>query len=268
MRRSGDSLLLSPSRPHIILCCDCEGTEAQIRRMWKSIERAGVAANFFFVGETARAYPALVREIAATHQVESHTMRHLDLRRMGKRGQRREILDGRRAVEDIISRPTRGFRAPCHSFNAHTVEILNEEGFVFDASRLYYRWYSMGGVIEITPSWFREWMPLYGRLGIRPGPAFQIMKWHVMARRLSVLPAHPHYSGQSAEFAKAFEDFLRWCLARRAVFWPIDKYLAVARGVECPAWISPLGPSLAPRTPRTSHAIASAKPRVGQMEQV
>jgi peptidoglycan/xylan/chitin deacetylase (PgdA/CDA1 family) len=229
---------------HILLCCDCEGTREQLHRLWQAIERVGVAANFFFVGDTAREEPELVREIARCHQVESHTMHHDNLRRLDKAAQRRTILDGRRSVEEVIGRPTRGFRAPYHAYNRQTVEILNEEGFVFDASRLYY-FYPMGRVHEVKPTWFREWMPLYGQLGITPRAAFGFFRSLVRLRRVSVLPAHPHYSGLNDTLASAFEEFLRWAKDRGAIFWPIDKWLYATRGVALPEWVSPRGPAIA-----------------------
>jgi hypothetical protein len=230
-------------RPHIILCCDCEGTRAELERMWRVIERAGVAANFFFVGETARAFPDLVREIASGQQAESHTMHHENLRKLDKTAQRRAILDGRHAVEDVIQRPTRGFRAPYHCLDRKTVELLNEHRFVFDASRLYYRYLSLGRVHEIVPTWFREWMPTYGKLGIRPRTAFGIFRALVRWRRLCVLPAHPQYSGMSEGMARGFAEFLSWAKDLGAEFWPIDKWLHVTRGVALPDWVSPLGPA-------------------------
>jgi len=233
------------TRRHVILCCDCEGTHDELARMTRAIERTGVAVNYFFVGDTALMHSALVRHIAESQQCESHTMAHSNLRRLSKAAQRRSILDGRRAVERIIGRPTRGFRAPYHFINRHTVQVLNEEGFVFDASRLYFRYLSMGGLHEVTPTWFREWMPTYGRLGIRPRTAFGLFRWLVRLRRVCVLPAHPQYSGMNRSLASAFEGFLQWAVDRGVVFWPIDKWLYATRGVPLPEWVSPLGPELA-----------------------
>lgn len=232
-----------PSRKHVILCCDCEGTYEQLSRMYEAIESAGIAANFFFVGDTARAYPELVQQIASRHQSESHTMTHANLRSLDFEGQRREILDGKQAVEEVIGRPTRGFRAPFHKYNADTVRVLNENGFVFDASRLYY-FHDMKQVHEVKPTWFREWMPLYGKLGISPRGAFNIFRTLVKLRRVTVLPAHPHYAGMNAELAREFESFLKWAVDQGAVFWPIDKWLLQRDAVPLPGWVSPLGPEV------------------------
>jgi len=234
------------ARKHVILCCDCEGTPRQLELLWRAIERANAPANFFFVGDTAREMPSLVREIASRHQSETHTMRHENLRKLGKRAQRETILSGKHAVEDVIQRPTRGFRAPYHAWNQTTADILNEEGFVFDASMLYY-FPDRGNLHEVKPTWFREWMPLYRALGIGPEGCYRIFKGLVRMRRVSVLPAHPHYAAMNKSMARAFSDFLRWCRDDQgAVLWSIDAWLQATEGVRPPEWTSPLGPQCQP----------------------
>ena len=225
--------MIPPGR-HIILCCDCEGTRDELSRMADAIDAAGVVANYFFVGDTVRAFPDVVRSIADRHQVESHTMTHPNLRTLSKSAQRREIMDGKAAVEDCIGRRTRGFRAPYHCLNRDTVEILNEEGFTFDASGLYFR-YRMGAVQELTPSWFREWMPLYDWLRLSPETGWGVFRQIVRLRQVSLLPAHPQYSGRDAELVRGFGGFLRWAKNDAgARFWTIDEWLCETRGVALP----------------------------------
>lgn len=222
-----------PAGHHVILCCDCEGTQEQLSRIFRVIQEAEIHANFFFVGDTVRAYPELVREIAAHHQCESHTNTHPNLRTLSRARQREEIIAGKAAVEDCISRATRGFRAPMHHVNRDTVAILNEEGFIFDASRLYFR-YDMGNVHEIDPTWFREWMPLYETLRLRPVTAFRWFSFLTKIKRVCVLPIHPHYAGKSAELAEGFSWFLRDCARRDVRFWFADDWLHETRGVPLP----------------------------------
>ncbi len=223
----------APEHRNVILCCDCEGTYEQLRRVHRVFQRAQVPANFFFVGQTAEAMPDLVREIARHHQCESHTYSHPNLRRLSYTEQRHEILRGRQVVEDCIGRPTRGFRAPMHCMNRDTVRVLNEESFVFDASRLYFR-YHMGKVEEINPTWFREWMPLYEWIGLRPRTAFRLFRLLTRLKRTCVLPVHPHYSGKTPELARALLWFLNDARRRGIRFWYIDEWLKATRGVPLP----------------------------------
>jgi peptidoglycan/xylan/chitin deacetylase (PgdA/CDA1 family) len=209
----------------ILLCADCEGTRDQIERIWQVFEAHAISANFFFTGETAAAYPDLVREIARTHTINSHTQSHANLRRLSKPKQRDEILKGRDAIETVIGAESRGFRAPFHAINRNTVEILNEEGFAYDVSGLYYR-YDMGRVIEIRPSWFREWTELYGWLHLPPRVGWDIPRMLLAVRDLLVLPVHPQYSGRDDRCAAALAHFIRSARRRSARFLTIPRHLS------------------------------------------
>lgn len=208
----------------ILLCADCEGTRDEIVRIWQVFAAHAVPANFFFTGETASAYPDLVREIARTHAVNSHTYSHANLRRLSKSKQRDEILKGRDAIETIIGGESRGFRAPFHAINRDTVEILNAEGFAYDVSGLYYR-YDMGRVMEIRPSWFREWTEMYGWLHLPPRVGWDIPRLLFPAFNPLVLPVHPQYSGRDARFADALAQFIKFAGRRSSKFLTIPEHL-------------------------------------------
>jgi peptidoglycan/xylan/chitin deacetylase (PgdA/CDA1 family) len=189
------------------------------------LEHADVDVNFFFVGETARSNPDLVRRVAQRHQIESHTATHTPLRGLQPEAQHREIMEGKDQVEQVIGRPTHGFRAPCHAIDRATVRILNDEGFIFDASGLYYR-YDMGNVAEIRPSWFREWMPLYGHLGITPRFALRVFRLLFSLCEPLVIPVHPHYTALSPAHLDAFAEFTRWARDAGGEFVLIHRWLA------------------------------------------
>jgi peptidoglycan/xylan/chitin deacetylase (PgdA/CDA1 family) len=72
-----------------------------------------VRATFFCVGSNARAHPALVRRMRDEgHAVGSHSLTHPHPRDTGPVELRREYLDGRRAVSDVLGAETRLFRPP------------------------------------------------------------------------------------------------------------------------------------------------------------
>jgi peptidoglycan/xylan/chitin deacetylase (PgdA/CDA1 family) len=198
--------------------------------MFRAIERARVSANFFFVGDTVREHRGLVREIASAHAADTHTDTHPNLRRLTKEQQRDQIRRGRGVLEDLLGSPVLGFRAPYHHLNQDTVDVLNEERFRFDASMLYFR-YNPGNLQEVYPTWFREWMPLYGQLGLSPETTFGVFRTLVRLRNTCVLPAHPQYSGRDAALARGFENFLHWSVDQGARFWRIQDWLLARRGV-------------------------------------
>jgi peptidoglycan/xylan/chitin deacetylase (PgdA/CDA1 family) len=208
----------------VLVCADCEGTREQVLRIWNVFERREVKANFFFTGKTVTEQRGLAREIARAHHVDSHTFSHANLRRLSRAQQRDEILRGKDAVEDVIGRETQGFRAPFDAINRDTVDILNEEHLRYDVSGLYHR-YDMLNVIEVTPSWFREWTTLYEWLRLTPRFGWDIVRRLFFLFDPLVIPVHPHYSGRDDLFAAAMEDSLIFARHRSARFLSIPEYL-------------------------------------------
>lgn len=209
---------------NIILCADCEGTEDQLLRIWDVIQRQQITTNFFLVGETVLDHRDLVKEIARTQNIDSHTYSHANLRKLTKREQRDEIVRGKEVVEEAIGRKTYGFRAPFHAINRDTVDILNEEGFAYDLSVLYYR-HDMRNVVEVYPCWFREWTGLYEWLHLSPHFAWHIIRGLFSLCEPLVIPIHPHYSGRDDRFAAAFEEFVVFAKERSAKFVSVPEYL-------------------------------------------
>jgi len=218
----------------LIICADCEGDHHQIECIFNAFQQQSIKVNFFFVGETAEANKSLVREIARIHNVDSHTYCHANLRKLSKQEQRNEILHGKHVVEEIIEKPTFGFRAPYHAINRDTVDILNEENFVYDASVLYYR-YNMKNVIEIYPSWFREWTELYEFLRVSPRFSWNIMKILFKFFNPLVIPIHPHYSGRNDLHAAAMIEFLTFANDQKARIMTIPEYIREIKPGAFPA---------------------------------
>ncbi len=215
-----------PERPRraILVCADCEGSREQIERLREWVGRLGLRVNFFFTGRTAEEFPDLVRAIAREHSVDSHTFDHPRLRGMDEAAQRAEVRAGRAAVESVIGRRTHGFRAPYHAIDRNTVRVLNEEGFAYDLSGLYHR-LPMGHVIELRPTWFREWTEVYGWLGLPPRFGWDLVRVLLGLADPLVIPLHPHYAGRSDEDAHAMAAFFHYAHRRGAQTWYVTDYL-------------------------------------------
>jgi peptidoglycan/xylan/chitin deacetylase (PgdA/CDA1 family) len=78
------------------------------------LDRYGVKASFFCVGEKAAAHPDIVREIARRgHAIENHSMRHSGFFGFyGPVALRRDISAAQSVLGGIAGRPPRFFRAP------------------------------------------------------------------------------------------------------------------------------------------------------------
>ena len=106
-----------------------------IARILALLERRGARATFFIPGHTALAYPFLVREIRdAGHEIGHHGWVHENPAKL-TREQEREVfargLDALARAADVV--PI-GYRSPAANFSAGTIELLLEQGVLYDTS--------------------------------------------------------------------------------------------------------------------------------------
>ncbi len=97
-----------------------------------------VKATCFILGKFAEKFPGTVRRIAAEgHEVASHGYGHVDVFRMTPAQFREDIRRSKGQLEAMTGMPVLGYRAPDFSIvkeSLWALEILAEEGFIYDAS--------------------------------------------------------------------------------------------------------------------------------------
>lgn len=78
------------------------------------LDRYGIKATFFMVGDNARKYPELLAEVLRRgHDVGGHTMHHVQGRRMGVDAYMKEVKEGNEAIGGTsLFRPPHGFLTP------------------------------------------------------------------------------------------------------------------------------------------------------------
>jgi len=112
--------------------------EVATRHLLEVLDRAGVKATFFVVGEIGRTHPGLVRDIhAAGHEVGSHSWDHRRVHHFTPHSFREDLLRSKEALEDVTGEAVRGFRAPTFSITRDTawaIDVLADCGFVYDSS--------------------------------------------------------------------------------------------------------------------------------------
>lgn len=94
------------------------------------LERYGVQASFFCVGEKARRYPELCREIVRRgHALENHTQHHRhNFSLLGMAGMRREVQAAQDTFSTITGQRPVFFRAPAGLRNPFLDPVLNHLG--------------------------------------------------------------------------------------------------------------------------------------------
>jgi polysaccharide deacetylase family protein (PEP-CTERM system associated) len=98
-----------------------------------------VKATFFILGEVARRFPEVVRQIAREgHELGCHGMSHRTLGDLGKEGFKKELQDFQNLMKEILGDvEIKGFRAPTFSLNEDTkwaLSLLREFGYSYDSS--------------------------------------------------------------------------------------------------------------------------------------
>ena len=126
---------------HDWLGVEIEPTEAVLQNtQWflETLKRFDVKATFFVLGGVAKVFPELVKKVAgAGHEVASHGIRHTQIFKVDKEEFRRDIVESKKLLEDLVSRPVCGYRAPAFSIMPETrwaLEVLAEVGFEYDSS--------------------------------------------------------------------------------------------------------------------------------------
>jgi len=106
-----------------------------VPRILELLRRHDIRATFFIPGHTALAYPDLVRSIAADgHELGHHGWVHEGLSRLDPEKEREYLRLGLEALDTVAGVRPLGYRAPSVDVSVNTVDILLEQGFLYDAS--------------------------------------------------------------------------------------------------------------------------------------
>ncbi|MCX8036924.1 MAG: polysaccharide deacetylase family protein [Candidatus Sumerlaeia bacterium] len=113
----------------------------------KMFSDLGIAATFFVVGADAQIpwkRKILEKVLDEGHEVANHSFNHaLQMGQFGRQQVENEILDCQKTLSETLQVQARGFRAPGYSYSPQVLEVLEHNGFWYDASLLPTRWGSV-----------------------------------------------------------------------------------------------------------------------------
>jgi peptidoglycan/xylan/chitin deacetylase (PgdA/CDA1 family) len=108
---------------------------APTRALLDLFDRHHVRITFFILGEMAEWYPDLVREIADRgHEIASHGQQHVDITVLGPDRFARDLDHAIVRLEALTGQRPVGYRAPNLVYAPWATRILEERGFVYDAT--------------------------------------------------------------------------------------------------------------------------------------
>lgn len=99
------------------------------------LERQNTKATFFMLGWIAEKVPELVKEIHNNgHEIASHGYGHQLVYDLSPEEFKSDLLKSKNIIESIIGDNIYGYRAPSFSITGWALDILKEEGFIYDSS--------------------------------------------------------------------------------------------------------------------------------------
>jgi peptidoglycan-N-acetylglucosamine deacetylase len=94
-----------------------------------ALDRSGVKATFFFLGERAKAHPEIVKRAASGgHAVGSHSFGHAGPSKKTVRLIASDYQRGREAIEEIVGKNVQLFRPPYGTMTARSVLAMRRVG--------------------------------------------------------------------------------------------------------------------------------------------
>ncbi|MEO1193325.1 MAG: polysaccharide deacetylase [Pseudomonadota bacterium] len=108
---------------------------AATERLLALLAREGVPTTWFVPGHTIETYPDSVAAVAAAgHEMGHHGWTHRLPVNLSREEEAEELRRGNEAIERLTGRRARGYRSPAWDLSPHSVELLLDEGLVYDSS--------------------------------------------------------------------------------------------------------------------------------------
>jgi peptidoglycan/xylan/chitin deacetylase (PgdA/CDA1 family) len=108
-----------------------------VRRILALLAEQRIPSTWFVPGHTIESYPSCVQAVhAGGHEIGNHGWTHRNPVALGPTGEAEELISGSMAIEALTGRRPRGYRAPGRDLSPHSVDLLMDEGFLYDSSMM------------------------------------------------------------------------------------------------------------------------------------
>ena len=118
---------------------DWDNQEKRVEKNTETIlsilSKSGNKGTFFTLGWVAERYPQLIKKISAEgHSIASHGYNHQLVYSLTPEEFRKDISSAKKILEDLTGQEVIGYRAPNFSITDWAIDILQEEGYLYDSS--------------------------------------------------------------------------------------------------------------------------------------
>jgi peptidoglycan-N-acetylglucosamine deacetylase len=252
------------------------GPTVAVPRLIEIWRRYDIRQTVFVPGWCVEAYPQAVEALAAAgHELGHHGYLHEKPNTLTRQDEAIVLKRGLEAFERVVGRRPVGYRAPAYAASAHTLDLLIEHGFAYDASLMgddvpYLIANERARLIELPSDYALDDWPQYVcmkefgyMMPIRaPEEAFKVFRAEFDAAwnngGLWIAVWHPFVSGRLAR-AEAMVKLLDYMLAKGGVWLaPLSEIAAHIRRVvddgtwqprvdQVPYWREPVPHLVGPR---------------------
>ncbi|NPA03344.1 MAG: DUF3473 domain-containing protein [Epsilonproteobacteria bacterium] len=114
-------------------------------------EKHQVKSTAFVLGSFAKEYPQVVKRLKeAGHEIASHGLRHELVYKLEFKEWKKETLEAKKLLEDLIGDEVKGYRSPSWTlpFKREYYEALVELGFSYSSSYFPFKTYMYGNSID------------------------------------------------------------------------------------------------------------------------
>ena len=125
--------------------------EKNVHKILLLLEEKQQKGTFFILGWLAEKLPQLVREIHNQgHEIASHGYAHELVYTQTPEIFREDARKSKYLLEDLIGLQVYGYRAPCFSITPWAIDILKEEGYMYDSSIAPNTFHSVHSKVEMS----------------------------------------------------------------------------------------------------------------------
>ncbi|MCG8321464.1 MAG: polysaccharide deacetylase family protein, partial [Cytophagales bacterium] len=142
------------------------GPSIAVPRILDLYRRHDLKQTFYVPAWCIERYPdAVAAMVKDGHEVAHHGYIHEHPSELSREEERHWLRRGIEIIERHTGRRPRGFRAPLYNFSDHTLDLLLEEGFTYDASLMgddvpYLIQSDLGDLVELPTHWgLDDWPP-------------------------------------------------------------------------------------------------------------
>lgn len=108
-----------------------------VPRILHLLSEYNIPSTWFIPGVTLYSYPEICQKIAEEgHEIGHHGWSHIPPAGLSREEELEQLVRGNEAIEKLTGQRARGYRSPSWDLSVNSVDLLLQEGFLYDSSMM------------------------------------------------------------------------------------------------------------------------------------